>query len=101
MEHCINERNIRLFIEKLTELERSSLTVEKYARDVMTFRRWVGSDGHFDKSNVIRFKQVIREKYRLSSANSMLSALNNFFSADGMGGLPDQDFQNAARFLQK
>ena len=45
MEHCIDERNIRLFIEKLTELERSSLTVEKYARDVMTFRRWVGSAG--------------------------------------------------------
>ena len=83
MEHCIDERNIRLFIEKLTELERSSLTVEKYARDVMTFRRWVGSDGHFDKSNVIRFKQVIREKYRLSSANSMLSALNNFFQLMG------------------
>ncbi len=56
---------------------------EKYARDVMTFRRWVGSDGHFDKSNVIRFKQVIREKYRLSSANSMLSALNKFFQLMG------------------
>ena len=83
MEHCIDERNIRLFIEKLTELERSSLTVEKYARDVMTFRRWVGSDGHFDKSNVIWFKQVIREKYRLSSANSMLSALNKFFQLMG------------------
>ena len=83
MEHCIDERNMRLFIEKLTELERSSLTVEKYARDVMTFRRWVGSDGHFDKSNVIRFKQVIREKYRLSSANSMLSALNKFFQLMG------------------
>ena len=83
MEHCIEERNMRLFIEKLTELERSSLTVEKYARDVMTFRRWVGSDGHFDKSNVIRFKQVIREKYRLSSANSMLSALNKFFQLMG------------------
>ena len=83
MEHCIDEKNIRLFIEKLTELERSSLTVEKYARDVMTFRRWVGSDGHFDKSNVIRFKQVIREKYRLSSANSMLSALNKFFQLMG------------------
>lgn len=83
MEHCIDERNIRLFTEKLTELERSSLTVEKYARDVTTFRRWVGANGHFDKSNVIRFKQMIREKYRLSSANSMLSALNKFFQLMG------------------
>ena len=83
MEHCIDGQTISLFTEKLAELERSSLTVEKYARDVMTFRRWVGSDGHFDKSNVIRFKQVIREKYRLSSANSMLSALNKFFQLMG------------------
>ena len=83
MEHCIDERNITLFTEKLAELERSSLTVEKYARDVATFRRWVGSNGHFDKSNVIRFKQMIREKYRLSSANSMLSALNKFFQLMG------------------
>lgn len=83
MEHCIDERTIALFTEKLTELERSSLTVEKYVRDVTTFWRWLGSDGRFDKSNVIRFKQMLREKYRLSSANSMLSALNKFFQLMG------------------
>ena len=83
MEHCIDGRTIALFIEKLTELERSSLTVEKYVRDVTTFWRWLGSDGRFDKSNVIRFKQMLREKYRLSSANSMLSALNKFFQLMG------------------
>ena len=84
MEHCIDRRTIALFTEKLTELERSSLTVEKYIRDVKSFRRWLGSNGHFDKSRVIRFKQMLREKYRLSSANSMLSALNKFFQL--MGG---------------
>ena len=83
MEHCIDGRTIALFTEKLTELERSSLTVEKYVRDVTTFWRWLGSDGRFDKSNVIRFKQMLREKYRLSSANSMLSALNKFFQLMG------------------
>ena len=62
MEHCIDGRTIALFTEKLTELERSSLTVEKYVRDVTTFWRWLGSDGRFDKSNVIRFKQMLREK---------------------------------------
>ena len=83
MEHYIDGKTIALFTEKLTELERSSLTVAKYVRDVSTFRRWLGSDGQVDKSRVIRFKQMLRDKYRLSSANSMLSALNKFFQLMG------------------
>ena len=92
MEHYIDGKTIALFTEKLTELERSSLTVAKYVRDVSTFRRWLGSDGQVDKNRVIRFKQMLRDirfkqmlrdKYRLSSANSMLSALNKFFQLMG------------------
>ena len=83
MEHCIDGQTIALFTEKLMELERSPLTVEKYVRDITTFRRWLGAKGTFDKNNVMRFKQMLREKYRLSSANSMLSALNKFFQLMG------------------
>jgi site-specific recombinase XerD len=83
MEHYIDGKTIALFTEKLTELERSSLTVSKYVRDVSTFRRWLGSGGCVDKSKVIRFKQILRDKYRLTSANSMLSALNKFFQLMG------------------
>ena len=83
MEHYIDGKTIALFTEKLTELERSSLTVSKYVRDVSAFRRWLGSGGYVDKSRVIRFKQMLRDRYRLSSANSMLSALNKFFQILG------------------
>lgn len=83
MEHYIDEKRIALFADKLMELERSSLTVTKYVRDVTAFRRWLGSGGCVDKSKVIRFKQMLREKYRLTSANSMLSAINKFFEMMG------------------
>ena len=42
MEHYIDGKTIALFTEKLTELERSSLTVSKYVRDVSAFRRLLG-----------------------------------------------------------
>ena len=83
MEHYINGQNIALFKERLMELERSSLTISKYIRDITTFRRWLGEKGPVDKNTVIRFKQMLREKYRLTSANSMLSALNKFFQLLG------------------
>ena len=85
MEHYIDGQSIALFTEKLMELERSSLTISKYIRDITTFRRWLGENGPVDKNTVIRFKQMLREKYRLSSANSMLSALNKFFQLLGWG----------------
>ena len=83
MEHYINGQNIALFKERLMELERSSLTISKYIRDITTFRRWLGEKEPVDKNTVIRFKQMLREKYRLTSANSMLSALNKFFQLLG------------------
>lgn len=83
MEHYIDKQILNIFSEGLMELERSSLTIQKYIRDVTTFRRWLGPDAHVDKNRVIRFKQMLREKYRLSSANSMLSALNKFFELVG------------------
>lgn len=79
MEYYIDERTIAYFVDRLREQERSSSTVEKYIRDVNTFRRWLGPHRQADKNNVIRFKQTLAEKYRLSSANSILSALNKFF----------------------
>lgn len=79
MEYTIDDRTIAVFSQKLLELEKSPSTITKYVRDVRTFRRWLGPRRSVDKNNVIRFKQMLREKYRLTSANSILSALNMFF----------------------
>lgn len=79
MEHYINDCTVNIFADRLMELEKSPSTISKYIRDVNTFRRWLGPDPSVDKSRVIRFKQMLKEKYRLTSANSILSALNKFF----------------------
>ena len=79
MEHCIDDQIIRLFVEKMKELEKEKATISKYVRDVEAFRKWLGDSGLVDKCRVIQYKQTLRERYKISSANSMLSALNTFF----------------------
>lgn len=79
MERYIDERIIKRFEDQLVELEKSSTTIRKYVRDVETFRRWLGRNRQVTKSLVLQFKQMLCQKYRLSSANSMISALNMFF----------------------
>ena len=79
MERYIDERVMKRFKDTLSEMEKSSATICKYVRDVETFRGWIGRNKQITKHAVLQFKQVLREKYRLSSANSMISALNMFF----------------------
>ena len=79
MEHHMDEHIIRLFGERLYSLEKSEATIDKYLRDVNTFWKWLGDDDLVDKNKVILYKQALKEKYKLSSANSMLSAINTFF----------------------
>ena len=79
MERYIDESIIKRFADELGELEKSSTTIRKYVRDVETFRRWLGRNRQVTKSLVLQFKQMLCQKYRLSSANSMISALNMFF----------------------
>ena len=79
MEHYINDQDVRLFIDALRELEKSSATIQKYLRDVNHFINWVGSGFPIDKRKVIEYKQHLQKTYKLTSANSMLSALNTFF----------------------
>ena len=79
MERYIDEGVMRRFVDTLSELEKSTATIRKYVRDVETFRGWIGRNKQVTKNAVLQFKQVLREKYRLSSANSMISALNVFF----------------------
>ncbi len=79
MEHYIDDHTISILSERLLELEKCQSTITKYVRDVNTFRRWLGAQRTIEKNHVIRFKLMLQQKYRLSSANSILSALNKFF----------------------
>lgn len=77
----LTEDRILQFAGLLRDREKSSATIDKYTRDIRTFMRWMEnrSETVVTHDVVLRYKQYLREEYRLSSANSMLSALNTFF----------------------
>jgi site-specific recombinase XerD len=66
------------FEKYLREEERSSATIEKYLRDVRSFAAFVG-DAEISKNTVLNYKSKLLETYAISSANSMIAAINCFF----------------------
>ena len=63
----------------LMEMEKSPATIEKYLRDIQKFSIWLGADREVTKERVIEYKHALTERYKTSSVNSMLVALNMFF----------------------
>ena len=86
-EHLMGEMQLDEFRRQLTEEERSRRTVEKYLRDVRAFLRYLkgGENGlsAVEKTVVIRYKEQLLERYKATSVNSMLAALNHFFKDQG------------------
>ena len=78
--HRITYLLIQDYAEKLFEEEKSRATIEKYVRDVTVFFEFLPEGKEVDKVNVIRYKLWLEEKYKASSINSMLIALNGFFT---------------------
>lgn len=68
----------------LIEQERSEATVEKYLRDVRKFVLWL-DNRELNKSEVLAFKRELEQEYKITSANSILSAVNTYLSFLGRG----------------
>jgi len=83
MEYQMNLEQISAYQRKLKEDEKSDATIRKYVHDVMYFYQYLGEDRTFQKETVIAYKQELKARYQLSSANSMLVALNGFFAFCG------------------
>ena len=78
MERQLNDKQIRQFEAHLLCEERSAATVEKYLRDLRVFYAFM--DGKkLDKTVVLEYKSNLLNKYAVTSANSMLAAVNAFF----------------------
>ncbi len=73
----ITERVLTRYEKQLNSEEKSSNTVEKYMRDIRCFKEFV-KDRPIDKAMVIEYKGYLEEKYAITSANSMIAALNSF-----------------------
>lgn len=76
--HQLNEYQTCLINE-----EKSTLTVEKYLRDVRAFLSFLGKE-KITKDVVCAYKEVLQEaKYAASSINSMLASLNSWLAFIG------------------
>ncbi|WP_448861294.1 tyrosine-type recombinase/integrase [Clostridium sp.] len=71
--------DIKRYENELIEAEKSPATTEKYIRDIKTFTGWLGENRQFNKERVIQYKEYLKAKYKVSSINSMLVAINRYF----------------------
>lgn len=78
MEHTMTRMQIERFRDRLVAEEKSAATVQKYLRDIEAFYAYVGGEA-VTKEVAVRYKQYLIERYKPSSVNSMLAAVNRFF----------------------
>lgn len=80
------EQDLEHYGQYLTECEKSKNTVEKYLRDAKRFLIFLGEQ-NLDKEIILKYKKMLMEKYRISSVNSMLIALNGYLKWIGRDDL--------------
>ncbi|MBR2327718.1 MAG: tyrosine-type recombinase/integrase [Clostridia bacterium] len=78
MKRVLTETELEKFEGYLLKEEKSLRTVEKYLRDVGRFITFANGR-EIEKSTVIAYKTMLEKSYAVSSANTMLAALNGFF----------------------
>ena len=80
MERILTGEDIQGFYVWLKAEEKSQNTIEKYARDVATFIKFLGKD-NITKEKVIEYKsKLITDDYAVRSINSMLASINSLFN---------------------
>lgn len=82
MENKMTIGQIAGFQDKLTGEEKSNSTIQKYLRDIKAFYTFIGEEP-VTKEAVMRYKQHLMERYKPSSVNSMLAAVNRFLKEVG------------------
>lgn len=79
----LSAESLKGFEQYLYERENAEATIEKYLRDVRAFFQYFGPEGYADKKKMIEYKEWLLNRYKVSSANSMLAALNQFLEYQG------------------
>ncbi len=88
----IPEKMIGDFEVMLTEDEKSKNTIEKYMRDIRCFASFVSCRA-LDKALILEYKARLKENFALSSANSMIAAINSFLKFADRGDLCVKQFK--------
>lgn len=85
-------KKISDFRKYLVEQERSPHTIAKYIHDTRVFIEFADKR-QLDKRLVIEFKSYLGERYAVSSANSMLAAVNGFLKFIGCADMKVKPFK--------
>lgn len=83
MGHILTKELINSYQTYLFEEEKAKLTIEKYMRDIRNFFTFLAEEKEVNKKKVIEYKEYLRDNYKVSSANSMIVALNKFLEFAG------------------
>lgn len=82
MKRTITLSMLKSFEKYLHNDEKSKATIEKYMRDIRHFSEYAtGRD--IDKTLTLEYKAALEKEYAVTSANSMLAALNSFLGFVG------------------
>ncbi len=92
MKRILDPKQMQKFEFHLRDEERSTATIEKYMRDVRFFASYVG-ETEITKQTVLDYKSSLGETYAVSSANSMIAAMNCFFRFCGWHDLCVKQFK--------
>lgn len=102
MTTVITAETIEDYETHLFKEERSRATIEKYIRDIRKFFMFLPEDKCVNKEVMISFKNQLVQTYKISSANSILVAVNNFLSYSGLAECRVKQFkQQRTLFCRK
>ena len=78
MQRQLTKQHLHDFKEYLFSEERSAATVEKYLHDLRVFYEFMDNK-ELTKTAILEYKSSLLINYAVTSANSMLAAINAFF----------------------
>lgn len=81
----ILEEKLNQFEAYLLERENSPATIRKYMTDVRTFFSFCNGFSELNKDILLNYKEWLNENYAISSANSMIAALNQYLESIDRG----------------
>lgn len=78
----ITESVLEIFREYLKDDEKSEATIKKYMHDIRHFARYAAGK-QINKALTLSYKAELEKTYKVTSANSMIAAVNMFLHCRG------------------
>ncbi len=100
MMRIITPETLKKYELHLRMEEKSKGTIEKYMRDIRRFALFMPLNKEIDKEMVIEYKEYLAEQYAISTANSMIAAINGLFIHMGWYELKVKPFKQQRKIFR-